>query len=90
MITTILTFTLAAFIFSLVLKIVFAALGLVFKIVGKALLLPFLLIGGVLFLPIIILGLGVGLIVELLPVILTGGAIYFVYKKIFAEEKRYW
>ena len=90
MLTTILTFALGAFIFSLVFKIIFGVLGLVFKVVGKALLLPFLIIWGILFLQVIVLGLGIGIVVQLLPVIIAGGAIYFIYKKFFAEEKKYW
>ncbi|MBM0045673.1 hypothetical protein [Anaerococcus sp. mt242] len=90
MLTTIFTFALGAFIFSLVFKIIFGVLGLVLKLVGKALLLPFLLIGGILFLPLIIFGLGIGLIVQFLPVILAGGAIYFVYKKFIDDSGKYW
>ena len=90
MLTTIFTFALGAFIFSPVFKIIFAVIGLVIKIVGKALLLPFLLIGGILFLPLIIFGLGIGLIVQFLPVILAGGVIYLVYKKFFNDKEKYW
>lgn len=90
MLTMIFTFALGAFIFSLVFKIIFAVLGLVFRVLGKALLLPFLLVAGILFLPIIVLGLGLGLIVELLPVLLGGGAIYFIYNKFISKKKTYW
>ena len=89
MLTTILIMIAGVLLCAFVFKLIFAILGSVLKIVGGALLLPFLIIAGILLLPIIILGLGVGLVVKLLPVILLGGAIYFISQKLSGKGK-YW
>lgn len=89
MLTTILFLIAGGLICAFVFKIIFAILGFVLRLVGGALLLPFLIIGGILLLPLAIFGLGLGLIIKLLPIILLGGAGYFLYQK-FAGQGKYW
>lgn len=87
MFATLITLIVGAFVFSLVFKILFGVLGIVFKVLGTALALPFLIIAGIIFLPIIVLGLGLGLVIKLLPLILCGGIIYLIYSKVTGKEK---
>lgn len=89
MLMMLLTLIIGASIFAFVLKVIFKLLGLIFKIVGGAILLPFLIIGGILFLPFLIIGLGISLIIKLLPLVLFGEIIYFLYQKFFGEGE-YW
>ena len=89
MLTTILFLIAGGLVCSFVFKLLFAILSFMFRLVGGVLLLPFLIIGGILLLPLIILGLGLGLIIKLLPIILLGGAGYFLYQKFRAKDK-YW
>lgn len=89
MLTTILFLVAGGLICAFVFRILFAILGFVLRLVGGALLLPFLIIAGILLLPLAILGLGIGLVIELLPIILLGGAGYFLYQK-FAGQGKYW
>lgn len=89
MLTTILFLIAGGLICAFVFRILFAILGFVLRLVGGALLLPFLIIGGILLLPLAIFGLGLGLVIKLLPIILLGGAGYFLYQK-FAGQGKYW
>ena len=89
MLTTILFLVAGGLICAFVFRILFAILGFVLRLVGGVLLLPFLIIGGILLIPFAIFGLGLGLIIKLLPIILLGGAGYFLYQK-FAGQGKYW
>ena len=89
MLTTILFLVAGGLICAFVFRILFAILGFVLRLVGGVLLLPFLIIAGILLIPLTILGLGLGLVIKLLPIILLGGAGYFLYQK-FADQGKYW
>lgn len=89
MLTTILFLVAGGLICAFVFRILFAILGFVLRLVGGVLLLPFLIIAGILLIPFAIFGLGLGLIIKLLPIVLLGGAGYFLYQK-FAGQGKYW
>lgn len=74
-------------IFMFIIKLIVGLFALIFKIIGGAIMLPILLIGGIIFLPLIVIGLGIGLIVQLLPFLLAGGLGYFIYNKVTGKEK---
>lgn len=87
MLISLLTAAMAIVFFVFLMKLLVGLFSIIFKLIGGAIVLPILLIGGIIFLPLIVIGLGIGLIVQLLPFLLAGGLGYFIYNKVTGKEK---
>lgn len=87
MLISLLTAAMAIVFFVFLIKLLVVLFSIIFKLIGGAIFLPILIIAAIVLIPIIVIGLGIGLIVQLLPFLLVGGLGYFIYNKLTGKEK---